>query len=581
MGMIRFSRELLAPYKRFLVLIVLFQIGQAFLTLYLPTLNAGIIDYGTVKGDIPYVTRVGLLMLALSFVQFACNIAGSIFGARVAVRSGHDLRERVYKKILSLSQREVGEYGAPTLITRATNDTQQIVQFFLFFFTVVINAPIMIIGGVSLALSQNVQLSLVIVITLPLLVVITTLFVRHIVPFYRQRQQGVDQLNGVLRDQITGMRVVRAFNKQRFETDKLEAVNARLFKIDLSIGFATAMLVPLFTLIVSFSKIGLMWLGGAMSADGQVQIGVINAFVTYTSFILSAALMSSMVFIQLPRASVSADRIAEVLGTVCSVQDGEGARDIEAPEGAALVFDHVSFSYAPDDPDVRMVIEDVSFTARPGQTTAIIGSTGSGKTTIVNLISRTANVTDGAIRWGGTDVRDLTLASYLRQVGIVPQRSFLFSGTLEKNLRYAKHDATDEELWEALRIAQAEDFVRASEGQLSMTVAEGGENYSGGQRQRLCIARAIVRKPRIFLFDDSFSALDYATDQRLRAELAEVTKDAICLVVGQRIGSIKDAEQIVVMDEGHVAGIGTHDELMESCAVYQEIVASQQGPERG
>lgn len=575
MGIVGFSRELLRPYKKYLVLIILFQIGQGFLTLFLPTLNAGIIDYGTVKGDMDYVMRTGTVMLVLSVIQFACNICASVLGARISMLSGKDLRRRVYTQILSLSQREVAEFGAATLITRATNDVQQIVQFYLFFFTMVINAPIMFIGGVLLAVTQNLVLSSVIVVVVPILVIIAVFFVRHVVPFYQRSQKGIDQMNGVLRDQITGMRVVRAFNKQHFEIKKLERANDYLFGVNLSIGYATALLVPLFTLIVSFSKIAIMWLGGSIATDGQTQIGLINAFVTYTSFILSATLMASMVFIQLPKADVSVGRIQEVYDTTCSVTDRAGARDVDVDAGAALCFDHVSFCYAPDNPEVRNVLEDVTFEARPGQTTAIIGSTGSGKSTLVNLISRVADTTQGAIRWGEVDIRDLRLESYLARIGIVPQRSYLFSGTLERNLRYAKRDATDDELWEALRIAQAEDFVRASDGQLSMQVAEGGSNYSGGQRQRLCIARAIVRRPSIYVFDDSFSALDFATDKRLRAALADITKDAICIVVGQRINSIKDADQIVVMDEGRVADIGTHDELLQRCDVYQQIVRSQ------
>lgn len=575
MRMLDFSKRLLKPYFKLIILIIILELGQAFLTLYLPTLNAGIIDYGTVHADVEYVKRIGLIMLALSFVQFVFNVMGSVVGSKVAMASGRDLREKTYKKILSLSQREVADFGAPTLITRATNDAQQIVQFYLFFFTRIINAPIMFIGGMFLALTQNLELSVVILVTIPLLVLISVLFIKYIVPFYRMKQLRIDEMNGVLRDQITGMRVVRAFNKEKHEKEKMEETNDKLFKLNLSIGYATALLVPIFTLIVSFSKIALMWLGGSMANGGQVQIGMINAFVTYTSFILSATLIASMVFIQLPRADVSAERLEEIFNTKCSIEDKEGAPDIDIPDGVPLHFEHVNFSYAPDNKDVRMVLEDITFTACPGQMTAIIGSTGSGKSTLVNLISRFADVTGGTISLGDTDIRDIKLSKLLSMIGLVPQKSYLFSGTLEKNLRYAKKDATDEELWEALRIAQAEDFIAASEGQLNMTVAEGGSNYSGGQRQRICIARALVRKPRIYLFDDSFSALDFATDKKLRDELKNVVKDAIYIVVAQRIGSIKDADQIIVMNEGRIDDIGRHDELLERCRVYQEIVASQ------
>lgn len=575
MRMLRFSKKLLKPYIRLIIVIIFLQFGQAFLTLYLPRLNAGIIDYGTVHADTGYVMRIGGIMLILSFIQFACNILCSVTGSRVAMKSGMDLRGQAYKKIISLSQKEVGEFGAATLITRATNDVQQIVQFFLFFFTSIINAPVMFIGGVFLAVTQSLELSVVILIMIPLLVMLSVTFIRYIVPFYKKRQMKIDALNGVIRDQITGMRVVRAFNREAYEKEKLEEVNSGLFGISTSIGYATALLVPAFTLLVSFSKLALLWLGGSIASGGQVQIGMINAFVTYTSFILSATLIASMIFIQLPKADVSAGRIEEIFNTRCSVIDREGASDAEIPQGVPLSFDHVSFSYVPDNKEIRNVLNDISFTAYPGQMTAIIGSTGSGKSTLVNLISRSADVTEGAIRLGDIDIRDIKLEKLLKMTGIVPQKSYLFSGTLEKNLRFAKSDATDEELWEALRIAQAEDFIRESEGQLSMQVSEGGSNYSGGQRQRLCIARAVVRRPRIYIFDDSFSALDYATDKRLRDELENVVKDSIYIVVAQRIGSIRDADQIIVMNEGRIEDIGKHDELLERCRVYQEIVQSQ------
>ncbi|MCR5746157.1 MAG: ABC transporter ATP-binding protein/permease [Lachnospiraceae bacterium] len=575
MRMIVFSRKLLKPYWKLILLVVILELGQAFLTLYLPTLNAGIIDYGTVHADMEYVSRIGVVMLILSFVQFVFNVMCSFLGSKIAMMAGRDLRAKTYKKILSLSQREVASFGAPTLITRATNDAQQIVQFYMIFFTRIINAPIMFIGGMFLALSQDLMLSSVIFITIPILVVIAFLFVKNIVPFYRTKQTKIDLLNGVLRDQITGMRVVRAFNKEDFEKNKMEDANEQLFHLNLAIGYATALLVPIFTLIVSFSKIALLWLGGSMATGGQVQIGMINAFVTYTSFILSATLIASMVFIQLPKADVSAERLDEIFNTECSVKDDESAKDIDIPDNAPVRFDHVSFSYAPENKDVRMVLEDISFTAYPGQMTAIIGSTGSGKSTLINLISRFADVTGGSILLGDTDIRNIKLPKLLSMIGLVPQKSYMFSGTLEKNLRYAKKDATDKELWEALKVAQADDFIREKDGQLNMIVSEGGSNYSGGQRQRLCIARAVVRKPRIFLFDDSFSALDSATDKKLREALKPITKDSIYIVVAQRIGSIKDADQIIVMNEGRIADIGRHDELVERCSVYREIVASQ------
>ncbi len=575
MRMIEFSKKLLKPYGRLIVLIMLFELGQAFLTLYLPTLNAGIIDYGIVHSDMEYVIRIGVFMLILSFIQFALNVTCSFLGSRVAMMAGRDLREKTYKKILSLSQREVAAFGAPTLITRATNDAQQIVQFYMIFFTRIINAPIMFIGGMFLALSQNVKLSAVIFIIIPVLVVIAFKFVKYIVPFYRIKQVKIDALNGVLRDQITGMRVVRAFNKEDFEKKKMADANEQLFQLNLTIGYATALLVPIFTLLVSFSQIALMWLGGSMATGGQVQIGMINAFVTYASFILSATLIASMIFIQLPKADVSAERLDEIFNTECSVKDDENAKDIDIKADSPLRFDHVSFSYAPENKDVRMVLEDVSFTAYPGQMTAIIGSTGSGKSTLINLISRFADVTEGSISLGDTDIRDIKLSELLSIIGLVPQKSYLFSGTLEKNLRFAKKDASDEELWEALKVAQADDFIREKEGQLKMAVSEGGSNYSGGQRQRLCIARAVVRKPRIYLFDDSFSALDFETDRKLREALKPMIKDSIYIVVAQRIGSIKDADQIIVMNEGRIEDIGRHDELMERCGIYQEIAASQ------
>lgn len=572
--MVKFLGAMLKPYRGLLICVIALQIGQALLSLYLPTINAGIIDIGVKTADVEFIKGQGALMVGLSLVQFACALGASILGAKIALSAGRDLRGKVYSRILSFSQREIGILGAPTLITRATNDVQQIIQFMTFLFTVIINAPIMFVGGIFMAFSQDVKLSMVIVVALPILVVIAVLFIVRLVPFYRIQQERIDDVNSVLRDQITGIRVAKAFVKEKHEEEKLDKVNSELFRLNVSIGRMTTILPPIFMFIVNVATIVLLWHGGLRAQVGDVQIGQIIAFITYMSFILTATLLASLVFIMLPRADVSAGRIKEVLNTQSSVRETDAPAKMDEVRGE-VQFDCAGFSYAPGNPDVAPVLKDISFTASPGKMTAIIGSTGCGKTTLLNLIPRLTDVTQGAVRFDGTDIRDLRITELDGAIGMVPQKAFLFSGTLEQNLRHAKPDATEEELWEALRIAQAEEFVRESEGGLSMRVSEGGSNFSGGQRQRLAIARAIVRRPSVYIFDDSFSALDYATDRNLRAALKDITTRSTVIVVAQRITSIAHADQIVVMNNGVIEDIGTHGELLGRCRTYQEIAASQ------
>lgn len=572
--MVKLLRKFLKPYKGMIVFILLLQFGQSILSLYLPRMNTGIVDYGIPNGDLAYIMQKGIVMLLLSFVQFACAIGASILGSRVALLAGKDLREKIYVKILSFSQKEVAVMGAPTLITRATNDVQQITQFVLFLFTSIINAPIMFIGGVSFAVLQDMKLSVTILIMVPLMLVISIGFIMKMLPYHQKRQKGIDALNSVIRDQISGVRVVKAFGNEQYEQEKLGEVNEGLYQLNLKIGKLMTLITPLFTLIVGFSKIIIMYLGGVYAVNGAVEIGKINAFMTYISFILSATLVASMVFLSLPKAEISAGRILEVLGMGSSVKDTEGAKTSIKRSGD-LAFHDVSYSYAPENPAVMPVLKNISFTAKPGQTTAIIGSTGCGKSTLLNLIPRLADATKGQITYDGIDIREYDRKTLDDMIGLVPQKAFLFAGTLAQNLRYANQDATDEELWQALRIAQADGFIRESKGQLNMRVSEGGKNYSGGQRQRLAIARAIVRHPSIYIFDDSFSALDYATDKNLRHALREVTGDSIVIIVGQRISSIKDADQIIVLNNGEIEAVGTHEELLAGCRTYQEIADSQ------
>ena len=572
--MTKFLQKTLKPYRGLLILVILLQLGQSFLTMYLPTINARVIDYGVANGDGEYILKQGILMMGIALIQFLFSTSAGIVGAKVALMSGRDLREQVYTRLMHFSEKMIGTMGAPTLITRATNDVQQVTQFVTFLFTAIIAAPMMFIGGLVLALSQSVRLSVVLLVTIPLLIVVSVVFLKQILPYYRAQQTRIDEMNTVLRDQISGVRVVKAFTKEEGEKDRFERINGDLAGINTSIGKITGLMQPIFTLTMSFANIALIWIGGRMAGNGQVQIGQVIGFVTYISFILTATLMASMVFIMLPRAEVSVIRIEEILNSENEIHEAEDAKELKNVRGE-VQFSHVTYSYAPDNDQVEPVLRDISFRAEPGKTTAIIGSTGCGKTTLLSMIPRLADVTQGKVEIDGRDVRSMKPGELDRYIGMVPQKAFLFSGTLAENLKVGKEDATEEELWEALSVAQAREFVEKNEKGLQMKVSEVGTNFSGGQRQRLAIARAIVRKPKIYLFDDSFSALDYRTDQQLRKALKEITRDATVIIVAQRISTIREADQILVMNQGRIEAAGTHEELMKNSRTYQEIVASQ------
>lgn len=572
--MLNFLYKLLKPYTRIIVSVLLLQVGQAGLSLLLPRINSSIIDVGIKNGDVSYIVKLCVVMVVLATLQFIFAVWGSVQGGKVALSSGRDLRQQVYEKIIKLSQKEVGILGAPALITRATNDIQQVVQFITFLFTTIVSAPLMFFGGLAIALTHNLKLSIILLITIPVLVIISICFVIRIVPFYAAQQVKIDQLNSIVRDQISGIRVVKAFNKEKFEEKKFTKVAEDMASINTTIGKKTAMLSPLFTLIVNVASIALLWMGGRFAENGGIMIGDVIAFITYVSMILTATLMASMVFVMLPRADVSAKRIEEIFSMECSIVEKENVENLQL-NNKDLCFNDVSFSYAPDNPEVEPVLKHISFNAKCGQTTAIIGPTGAGKSTIISLIPRLIDPTSGSITYGGVNLKELSFNTINKLTGLVPQKAFLFAGTLEKNLKSGRPEATEEDLWNALEIAQSKEFVMEKKDGLKMMVAESGSNYSGGQRQRLSIARAIVKRPEVYLFDDSFSALDYATDLKLRTKLKEITKEAIVIIVGQRISSIKHADQIIVLNNGEIEDVGTHNELMSRCSLYQEIAKSQ------
>ena len=572
--LVRLLRQYLTPYRREIAIIVALQFVATMAVLYLPSLNADIIDDGVAKGDTGYIIRTGSVMLVVSLVQILCSVGAVYVGARTASLLGRDLRSSLFHHVGSFSGRELAHFGAPSLITRTTNDVQQVQMLVLMTFTMMVTAPIMMVGGVLMAVREDVGLSWLVAVSVPLLFASVGLIASRMVPGFREMQTRIDAVNRVMREQITGIRVVRAFVREPVETERFGRANEDLARVAVRVGRWMATMFPVVMLILNVSSVAVLWFGGHRVDEGAMQVGSLTAFLAYLVQILMAVMMASFMLMMVPRAAVCADRITEVLDTGTSVVPP--AEPVTEPTGSGLRMRGVSFTYPGAE---APVLRDVDLDVRPGTTLAVIGSTGAGKTTLVNLVPRLFDVTDGVVEVEGVDVRRLDPDVLWSRIGLVPQKAFLFSGTVASNLRYGKPDATDEEMWQALEIAQARDFVEAMPGGLEAPIAQGGTNVSGGQRQRLAIARAVIRRPAIYLFDDAFSALDLATDARLRAALAPPTTDAAALVVAQRVSTIIDADEILVLEDGEVVGRGTHDELLRDNPTYQEIVASQLTPE--
>lgn len=569
--------QYLRPQRRLLAAVVIFQLAQSVASLYLPTLNADVIDQGVAAGDTAYILRVGALMLVITLLQIACAVTAVYFGAKAAMGMGRDLREAVFTRVGEFSEQEVTRFGAPSLITRSTNDVQQVQQLVLMSATLMVAAPMLSIGGVVMAVRQDAQLSWLIAVSVPVLLAGIAVIIRRMVPLFRQMQVRLDAVNRVLREQLTGIRVVRAFVREELETARFALANADVTETALRAGRLMALAFPVVMLVLNVSSVAVIWFGAFRIEAGSMQVGTLIAFLTYLLQILMSVMMATFMAIMIPRAAVSADRIGEVLETESSVRPpATPVRFAAGPsQGAArgeLEMRDVGFAYPGAE---RPVLSGISFTAPAGRTTAVIGSTGSGKTTLVNLMPRLFDATEGSVLMGGVDVRELHPDLLWGHIGLVPQRPYLFSGTVRSNLLYGKPDATEEELWRALATAQAQEFVREMEGGLDAPVSQGGTNVSGGQRQRLAIARALVKQPELYIFDDSFSSLDTATDARLRQALKQDTSGATLVVIAQRVSSIMDADQILVLDGGCIVGRGTHSELLKSSETYQEIVSSQ------
>jgi ATP-binding cassette subfamily B multidrug efflux pump len=569
--LIRLLRTYLRPYRKPILLLVLLQFLQTCATLYLPTLNAHIIDNGVVKGDTGYILSFGALMIGISLVQVVCNTGAVYFGARTASAVGRDIRGAIFDRVQSFSAREVGQFGAPSLITRTTNDVQQVQMLTLMTFTLLVSAPIMCVGGIILALGLDVPLSAVLVAVVPTLTICVTLIVRRLRPLFRSMQVRLDAVNRVLREQITGNRVIRAFVRDEYEKDRFRKANSDLTEMQLRTGNLLALMFPVVMTTVNLSSIAVVWFGAHRINSGGMQIGDLTAFLAYLMQIVMSVMMATFMFMMVPRAEVCAERIEEVLDTESSVVPPL-APVTQLRRHGHLEIRGVGFCYpGAEEP----VLKSIDLVARPGETTAVIGSTGSGKSTLLSLVPRLVDATDGEVLVDGVAVSTIDPVLLAKTVGLVPQKPYLFAGTVATNLRYGNPDATDEELWHALEVAQAKGFVEGLENGLDSPIAQGGTNVSGGQRQRLAIARTLVQRPEIYLFDDSFSALDYATDAALRAALSQETAEATVVIVAQRVATIRDADRIVVLDEGRVVGTGRHHELMADNETYREIVLSQ------
>ena len=559
------------PYWGFVGIVVLLQTVATIMTLLMPTLNARIIDEGVVQGDTAFIWRFGGIMLGLAFIQVAAQIAAVWAASRTSMAFGRDIRTSIFDRVLSFSIKELNQFGAPSLITRNTNDVQQVQMLVHMTLVMLVSAPITMAVGVAMAVREDFGLTWIVLVAVTILAIGIVFLISFMGPLFQKMQSRIDNLNRVLREQITGIRVVRAFTREEHEASRFEQANSDLTDTTLKVGRLMISLFPFVGLVMNVSTVGVMWFGAHRISEGHLEIGQLTAFIAYLMQILIAVMMTTMLLVMAPRAAVCADRIQDVLETDSSVVDPEHPVAAVAKEGI-VEFRDVEFSYPGAE---KPVLRNISFTAKPGKMTAIIGSTGSGKSTLVNLIPRLFDVTGGNLYVDGVNTRDVEPNELWERIGIVPQKPYLFSGTIASNLRYGRPEATEDEMWTALRIAQAEDFVKDKENQLDATISQGGTNVSGGQRQRIAIARALVKRPKIYIFDDSFSALDVSTDARLRAALRPETRDATVIIVAQRVATIQQADQILVLDDGEIVGRGTHDELLASNETYQEIVNSQ------
>ncbi len=569
--MIRLLVDYLRPYRKAIALVIALLFVQAIANLYLPELNANIINDGVIKGDVPYIWRTGGIMLLVTALLGIGSIVAVYFGSRTAMAFGRDVRSALFRRVQAFSQTELNQFGAPSLITRNTNDVQQVQMVVVMALNVMILAPIMAVGGIIMAIRQDVVLSSMIAVIIPIMAVIIGLMLRAALPLFKAMQLKVDRVNLVMREKLAGVRVIRAFVRTTFEEERFDEANLDLTGTQLKVTRLFALMMPVLMAIFNFSTVAIIWFGAYRVDSGAMPIGNLTAFLSYIMQILMSVMMAVIMFVMIPRAAASLERIKEVLDTEPTVNDPLTPA-VESAQLGLIEFRDVEFRYpGAEDP----VIHDVSFTAGPGETTAIIGSTGSGKSTLINLIPRFYDVTGGQILIDGVDVRDFNRDRLWDKIGFVHQRAFLFSGTVASNLRYGKEDATEEELWRALEVSQGKKFVTEMPEGLEAPITQGGTNVSGGQRQRLAIARALVKRPEVYVFDDSFSALDFKTDSRLRAALKHEIAEATVLIVAQRVSTIMDATRIIVLDRGAVVGMGTHAELMESCETYREIVYSQ------